>query len=169
MGSTEYDYKFKLLLIGDAGVGKTSIITRFIDQNFCPAHMPTFGIGIDFRNKTVEIDGKTIKLQIWDTPGPERFRTISSSYYRATLGFLIVFDLNSKRSFDNIRSWHSECEKRRGGSSQAILVGSKSDKSGERQVSYQEGMLLAEELALNYIEVSALSGHNIGNLFGIIL
>lgn len=166
MESEEIDNIFKLLLIGDAEVGKSSILLRFADQNFFSSYFPT--IGIDFKIKTIEQDGKFIKLLIWDAAGQERYRTITSSYYTNSSGFLYVFDLTNKQSFDHIRMWYDESIKYRTDLAQAILVGTKLDLAEERQVSYQEAMLIAEDLGISYIEVSALTGHNIDTLFEIL-
>ena len=95
-----YDHLFKLLLIGDSGVGKTCILFRFSDDQFNTSFIST--IGIDFKIKTVDIDGKRVKLQIWDTAGQERFHTITTSYYRGANGIMMVYDITNPKSFDNI-------------------------------------------------------------------
>ncbi len=98
-----FDCVIKLLLIGDSGVGKTSILLRFADDSFTLDHIPT--LGIDFKIKTVEIEGKVCKMQIWDTAGQERFRTIASSYYRGASGVLVVYDVTDTNSFASVASW----------------------------------------------------------------
>ncbi|XP_069574532.1 ras-related protein Rab-8B isoform X2 [Brachyistius frenatus] len=98
-----YDYLFKLLLIGDSGVGKTCLLFRFSEDAFNTTFIST--IGIDFKIRTVELDGKKIKLQIWDTAGQERFRTITTAYYRGAMGIMLVYDITNEKSFDNIRNW----------------------------------------------------------------
>merc|ERR1711881_702429 len=103
MAKKTYDLLFKLLLIGDSGVGKTCILFRFSDDAFNTTFIST--IGIDFKIKTIEIDGKRIKLQIWDTAGQERFHTITTSYYRGAMGIMLVYDVTNEKTFDNIHRW----------------------------------------------------------------
>uniref|UniRef100_M3ZEL7 small monomeric GTPase n=1 Tax=Xiphophorus maculatus TaxID=8083 RepID=M3ZEL7_XIPMA len=98
-----YDYLFKLLLIGDSGVGKTCVLFRFSEDAFNSTFIST--IGIDFKIRTIELDGKKIKLQIWDTAGQERFRTITTAYYRGAMGIMLVYDITNEKSFDNIKNW----------------------------------------------------------------
>ncbi|KAK5979459.1 hypothetical protein GCK32_002629, partial [Trichostrongylus colubriformis] len=98
-----YDYLFKLLLIGDSGVGKTCVLFRFSDDSFNNSFIST--IGIDFKIRTIDLDGKKIKLQIWDTAGQERFRTITTAYYRGAMGIMLVYDITNEKSFDNIKNW----------------------------------------------------------------
>merc|ERR1712159_656276 len=99
----EYDYLFKLLLIGDSGVGKSCLLFRFADDTYQESYIST--IGVDFKIRTVELEGKTIKLQIWDTAGQERFRTITSSYYRGAHGIIVVYDVTDQESFNNVKTW----------------------------------------------------------------
>uniref|UniRef100_A0A7N9DFX5 small monomeric GTPase n=1 Tax=Macaca fascicularis TaxID=9541 RepID=A0A7N9DFX5_MACFA len=105
-----YDYLFKLLLIGDSGVGKTCVLFRFSEDAFNSTFIST--IGIDFKIRTIELDGKRIKLQIWDTAGQERFRTITTAYYRGAMGIMLVYDITNEKSFDNIRNWIRNIEER---------------------------------------------------------
>ncbi|XP_039074854.1 ras-related protein Rab-13 isoform X1 [Hyaena hyaena] len=98
-----YDHLFKLLLIGDSGVGKTCLIIRFAEDNFNSTYIST--IGIDFKIRTVDIDGKKIKLQVWDTAGQERFKTITTAYYRGAMGIILVYDITDEKSFENIQNW----------------------------------------------------------------
>uniref|UniRef100_A0A8C1WJ50 small monomeric GTPase n=2 Tax=Cyprinus carpio TaxID=7962 RepID=A0A8C1WJ50_CYPCA len=103
MAKKTYDLLFKLLLIGDSGVGKTCVLFRFSDDAFNTTFIST--IGIDFKIKTVELQGKKIKLQIWDTAGQERFHTITTSYYRGAMGIMLVYDITNAKSFENISKW----------------------------------------------------------------
>uniref|UniRef100_A0A3P9HPC8 small monomeric GTPase n=1 Tax=Oryzias latipes TaxID=8090 RepID=A0A3P9HPC8_ORYLA len=98
-----YDYLFKLLLIGDSGVGKTCVLFRFADDAFNSTFIST--IGIDFKIRTIDLNGKKIKLQIWDTAGQERFRTITTAYYRGAMGIMLVYDITNEKSFENIKNW----------------------------------------------------------------
>ena len=97
----EYDYVFKLVLIGDSGVGKSCLLLRFADDTYTESHIST--IGVDFKIRTIQLDGKTIKLQIWDTAGQERFRTITSSYYRGAHGIIVVYDTTDSETFEHVR------------------------------------------------------------------
>ena len=107
--NSEYDYLFKLLLIGDSGVGKSCLLLRFADDTYTESYIST--IGVDFKIRTIELDGKTIKLQIWDTAGQERFRTITSSYYRGAHGIIVVFDVTDQESFNNVKQWLHEIDR----------------------------------------------------------
>eukprot|EP01083_Nonionella_stella_P109907 321089_1 len=127
----DYDYLFKLVLIGDSGVGKSCLLLRFADDSFTDSYIST--IGVDFRFRTVNIDMKTVKLQIWDTAGQERFRTITSAYYRGAHGIIIVYDITDKESFDNIREWLFEVSRFAADDVSMLLVGNKSDLSEKRQ------------------------------------
>jgi Ras-related protein Rab-1A len=157
----QYDYLFKLLLIGDSGVGKSSILLRFTDDIYSEAFIST--IGVDFKIKTIEVDGKIIKLQIWDTAGQERFRTITSSYYRGAHGIIIVFDLTDIESFDNITQWLFEINRYSYKEVCKILVGNKSDLMDRRMV--HGGQDYAESLNIPYVETSAKTADNIDSLF----
>ncbi|KAG7264529.1 hypothetical protein CRUP_019901 [Coryphaenoides rupestris] len=99
----KYDFLFKLLLIGDSGVGKTCLIIRFAEDNFNSTYIST--IGIDFKVKTIDVDGKKVKLQVWDTAGQERFKTITTAYYRGAMGIILVYDITDDKSFENIQNW----------------------------------------------------------------
>merc|ERR1712167_236646 len=106
--NTNFDFLIKLLLIGDSGVGKSCLLLCFSDQSFTTSFITT--IGIDFKIKTIELDGKRIKLQIWDTAGQERFRTITTAYYRGAMGILLVFDVTDDQSFQNIATWMDQID-----------------------------------------------------------
>ena len=128
---------FKLLLIGDSGVGKSCLLLRFSDDTYTESYIST--IGVDFKIRTIPLEGKTVKLQIWDTAGQERFRTITSSYYRGAHGIIIVYDCTDLESFENVKNWLGEIERYGSDGVSKLLVGNKCDLESARKVSYDEG------------------------------
>ena len=126
------DYLFKVLLIGNSGVGKSSLLLRFADDVFHENFMPT--IGVDFKIRTIEVDGKTIKLQIWDTAGQDRFKTITSSYYRGAHGIIVTYDITDRDSFAKVSEWMSEVDKHSDKNISRILVGNKKDLEDQREI-----------------------------------
>merc|ERR1711939_905039 len=130
--STEYDYLFKLLLIGDSGVGKSCLLLRFADDTYTETYIST--IGVDFKIRTVEIDGKVIKLQIWDTAGQERFRTITSSYYRGAHGIIVVYDVTDHETYDAVERWMTEIDRFAGPEVNKMIVGNKCDMVSKKPV-----------------------------------
>ena len=156
----EYDYLFKILLIGDSGVGKTAMLSKFVDEEFVDNYIST--IGVDFRIKTIDLDGTIIKLQIWDTAGQERFRTITSTYYRGSHGVFIVFDLTDLDSYNNIVKWLDEVNRNCIGI-QILIIGTKADLHDKRVITPNMIDLIKQKF--NYIEVSALTGTNISQAF----
>jgi len=158
-----YDYLIKLLLIGDSGVGKSCLLLRFSEDSFTPSFITT--IGIDFKIRTVEIDGKKIKLQIWDTAGQERFRTITTAYYRGAMGILLVYDVTDEKSFLSIRNWISNIEQFAQEGVNKILVGNKSDMSSKRVIDFATGKALADEYGIRFLETSAKNSTNVDEAF----
>ncbi|KTW28020.1 GTP-binding protein ypt2 [Pneumocystis carinii B80] len=158
-----YDYLIKLLLIGDSGVGKSCLLLRFSDDFFTPSFITT--IGIDFKIRTIELDGKRIKLQIWDTAGQERFRTITAAYYRGAMGILIVYDVTDEKSFQNVRLWVSNVEQHASEGVNKILVGNKCDWEERRVISEEQGQALAQEFGIPFLETSAKSNINVDDAF----
>jgi Ras-related protein Rab-1A len=159
----EYDYLFKLLLIGDSGVGKSCLLLRFADDSYLDSYIST--IGVDFKIRTVEQDGKTIKLQIWDTAGQERFRTITSSYYRGAHGIIIVYDVTDQESFNNVKQWLNEIDRYASDNVNKLLVGNKCDLTANKVVSYEAGKALADEMGIPFMETSAKSATNVEQAF----
>lgn len=159
----DYDYLFKILLIGNSGVGKSSLLLRFADDTFTDNFMPT--IGVDFKIRTLEVDGRTIKLQIWDTAGQERFKTITSSYYKGAHGIIVVYDITDKESFKNIDTWMTEVEKHASDNVSRILVGNKWDLDESRQVSTDEGKELADQHNIRFMETSAKESSHVEEAF----
>ena len=151
-----------MVLVGDSGVGKSCLLLRFADDTFSESYIST--IGVDFRFKTLTVDGKIIKLQIWDTAGQERFRTITSAYYRGADGVMLVFDKTSRDSFDHIPDWLDEINKFSESSSR-IIVGNKQDSSETIQVDEETGKKFAENRNMHYVETSALNGSQVAFAF----
>ncbi|KAF7029524.1 hypothetical protein CFC21_047227 [Triticum aestivum] len=157
------DYLFKLLLIGDSGVGKSCLLLRFADDSYLESYIST--IGVDFKIRTVEQDGKTIKLQIWDTAGQERFRTITSSYYRGAHGIIVVYDVTDQESFNNVKQWLNEIDRYASENVNKLLVGNKCDLAESRVVSYEAGKALADEIGIPFLETSAKDATNVEKAF----
>ena len=159
----DYDYLFKVLLIGNSSVGKSSLLLRFVDNQWSDLFVPT--IGVDFKIRTMEIDNKNVKLQIWDTAGQERFKNITASYYRGAHGIFVVYDISDTESFKNINNRLNEIEKNANKNVYKILVGNKCDLEDKRTVSYQQGKELAETYGMQFIETSAKSNTNVDEAF----
>ncbi|XP_004292259.1 PREDICTED: ras-related protein RABE1a-like [Fragaria vesca subsp. vesca] len=161
-----HDHFIKLLLLGDSGVGKTSLLLRLSDKPFNASFMTT--IGIDFSVKTIELDGERVKLQIWDTAGQERFRTITRGYYKAAKGILLVYDITSESSFNHIRDWIRDMEEKHPPTVNVkkILVGNKGDMGeSQRAVSKSRGQALADEYWIKFFETSARTKMNVEEVF----
>ncbi|EGA75114.1 Sec4p [Saccharomyces cerevisiae AWRI796] len=157
-----YDSIMKILLIGDSGVGKSCLLVRFVEDKFNPSFITT--IGIDFKIKTVDINGKKVKLQLWDTAGQERFRTITTAYYRGAMGIILVYDVTDERTFTNIKQWFKTVNEHANDEAQLLLVGNKSDME-TRVVTADQGEALAKELGIPFIESSAKNDDNVNEYF----
>lgn len=155
----DYDYLFKFLLIGDSGVGKSSLLLRFADDTYTEAYVTT--IGVDFKIRTINVDNKKIKLQIWDTAGQERFRTITTSYYRGAQGIIVMYDITDRDTFENIKLWLNEIDRYACKDVAKLLVGNKSDLESRRQVTYAEAEEFAKSINMIYIETSAKNSINV--------
>lgn len=164
----EYDYLFKLLLIGDSGVGKSNVLLRFADDVYKEDFTAT--IGVDFKICSRTIDGKLVKMQLWDTAGQERFRVITSSYYRGSHGIMVVYDISDRESFEHVRMWMQEIEKYAGQDEICrLLIGNKCDlPNSKRVITREEGQELAEELGVPFLETSARHAHNIAQAFDVV-
>jgi len=159
----EYDYLFKLLLIGDSGVGKSCLLLRFADDTYTESYIST--IGVDFKIRTVELESKVIKLQIWDTAGQERFRTITSSYYRGAHGIIVVYDVTDQDSFNNVKTWLNEIDRYASENVNKLLVGNKCDLTAKKVVDYQTAKAFADELGIPFLETSAKNATNVEQAF----
>nr|XP_057930497.1 ras-related protein Rab-3D-like isoform X1 [Doryrhamphus excisus] len=158
-----FDYMFKLLLIGNSSVGKTSFLFRYTDNSFTSAFVST--VGIDFKVKTIYRNDKRIKLQIWDTAGQERYRTITTAYYRGAMGFLLVYDITSQESFLSVQDWGTQIKTYSWDNAQVVLVGNKLDLEEDRQVPTEEAERLAKELGFQFFEASAKDNINVKQVF----
>lgn len=157
------DFLFKLLLIGDSGVGKSCLLLRFADDTYTESYIST--IGVDFKIRTIELEGKMIKLQIWDTAGQERFRTITSSYYRGAHGIIVVYDVTDNESFNNVKQWLHEIDRYASENVNKLLVGNKSDLSSKRAVTFEQGKEFADSLGIEFVETSAKNATNVEKAF----
>mmetsp|Transcript_3417 Transcript_3417/g.4787 ORF Transcript_3417/g.4787 Transcript_3417/m.4787 type:complete len:211 (+) Transcript_3417:140-772(+) len=160
----EYDFLFKVLMIGDSASGKSSMLLRFSDNSFFESHICT--IGVDFKIRSLHLDdNKIAKLQIWDTAGQERFRTITHTYYRHAGAVIIVFDLSNRTSFNSLPMWVQEARRFAPKHVQIILVGNKLDLAASRQITMDEAREFAASQGFDYLETSAKMNTNIDNLF----
>lgn len=163
----EYDYLFKIVLIGDSGVGKSNLLSRFTRNEFNLESKST--IGVEFATKSIVAEGKTIKAQIWDTAGQERYRAITSAYYRGAVGALLVYDITKHGTFENVERWLKELRDHADANTVIMLVGNKSDLRHLRAVSTEEAMAFAEKNNLAFIETSALEATGVDSAFQRIL
>ncbi|XP_010262670.1 PREDICTED: ras-related protein Rab2BV [Nelumbo nucifera] len=163
----EYDYLFKIVLIGDSGVGKSNILSRFTRNEFCLESKST--IGVEFATRTLQVDGKTVKAQIWDTAGQERYRAITSAYYRGAVGALLVYDITKRQTFDNVQRWLRELRDHADSNIVIMMAGNKSDLNHLRAVPEEDAQALAEKEGLSFLETSALEALNVDKAFQTIL
>ncbi|XP_030372193.1 ras-related protein Rab-44 isoform X1 [Scaptodrosophila lebanonensis] len=157
----DYDVMGKVIMLGDSGVGKTSLLIRFRDGRYVPSYFLST-VGIDFRNKVVVVDGTRVKLQIWDTAGQERFRSVTHAYYRDAHALLLLYDVTNKTTYDNIRAWLGEIREYAQEDVVIVLIGNKADcGSSERQVKREDGERLGREHNVPFMETSAKTGLNV--------
>lgn len=159
----DYDYLFKIVLIGDSGVGKSNLLHRFTRNEFNLESKTT--IGVEFSQKNVEIEGKNIRAQIWDTAGQERYRAITSAYYRGALGALLVYDVCKAETFESLSKWLKELKDHTDLQITIMLVGNKSDLKHLRAVKTEDAAAFAQKNKLAFIETSALENNNVTQAF----
>lgn len=158
------DFLFKIVLIGNSGVGKSCLLTRFADNAFTDDNTAT--IGVDFKIQSVDVDGKQAKLQIWDSAGQERFRALTSAYYRGAHAVAVVFDVTCYDSISAVENnWLNEIDRHCNDNVRRILIGNKSDLSFNREVSFQKGKEIADTLGMLYLETSAKTSDNVQEAF----
>ena len=162
-GNDDYEFIFKVLLLGNSNVGKSSLFLRFVDDIWNDTFVPT--MGVDFKIKTFDIDEKRIKMQIWDTAGQERFKNIIASYYRGAHGILLIYDVTDKDSFKNLSNWLIEIEKNSSKNVLKVLIGNKTDLEEKRVISYNQAKEFADSYGLKYIETSAKKNLNVNEAF----
>ena len=158
------EFLYKILLLGDSSVGKTCFLLRYTENTFQEIHMST--IGLDYKLKNVQMeDGKMVKIQIWDTAGQDRFRSITKNYYKGAHGIILLYDVTNKNSFNNVRNWIGQIKEEVSEKVSIILVGNKVDDEEHRVVKTEEGEKIANEFKLMFFECSAKSGINIDTTF----
>jgi Ras-related protein Rab-1A len=163
MAANDYDYLFKVLIIGNSGVGKSCLLLRFAEDMFSDNYIST--IGVDFKIRKLDLEGKSIKLQIWDTAGQERFRTITKSYYRGSNGIVVVYDITDRESFDQVQHWMSEIDAHASADVCRLLVGNKADLNDKRAVKTEEGETIARQFGIPFLETSAKDASHVEEMF----
>ena len=163
MAEENYDFIFKVLLLGNSDVGKSSLILRYVDQVWSDTFVPT--IGVDFKVKTLELQNKQIKMQIWDTAGQERFRNVISSYFRGAHGILLIYDVTNRDSFKNLESWLIEIEQNSSENVLKVLIGNKNDLVDDKEIKTEEGQAFANRNGMQFIETSAKENTNVTEAF----
>ncbi|KAJ6805086.1 ras-related protein RIC2 [Iris pallida] len=163
----DYEYLFKLVLIGDSGVGKSNLLSRFTRNEFSLESKST--IGVEFATRTLNVDAKLVKAQIWDTAGQERYRAITSAYYRGAVGALLVYDVTRRSTFENAERWLRELRDHTDPNIVVMLIGNKSDLRHLVTVSTDDGKAFAERESLYFMETSALEATNVENAFAEVL
>ena len=158
-----FDEKIKIMVIGEIRVGKTALIKKYTSNTFAGNYLST--VGIDFQDKTLDIDGKKVRMQIWDTAGEERFRNIAKNYFVQANGFLIIYDISCKDSFEKVNFWYDQIKLNAPNNIKYILVGNKCDLEENREVKKEEGINLSKEYECNFFETSAKEGINVNEIF----
>ena len=155
---------YKILLLGDSSVGKSCLLKRYTDNTFLDIHIST--IGLDYKLKEVKLkDGKTVKVQIWDTAGQDRFRAITKNYYKGAQGIALIYDITNQITFENVRKWIDQIKEEVSEKVPIILVGNKIDIADRRVIKKEDGESMAKEYGLLFSECSAKTGENIDSTF----
>ena len=159
----DYDYLLNIIIIGSAGVGKSALMNRFVDDQYLENYNPT--IGVDFKIKSIDANQKKVKMQLWDTAGTEKFKNITNAYYKGTHGVVVVFDLCDLSSFKDVDYWLGEANKYAPVDALKILIGNKSDLTSLRKVTTEEAEEKAKNLKMSYVETSAKTALNVVDAF----
>ena len=163
VSNESYDEKIKLMVIGETKVGKTALIKKYTRNEFGGTYLTT--VGIDFQEKIINVEDKYVKLQIWDTAGQERFRNIAKNYFHTSDGFLLVYDISNKESFEKLYFWYEQIKLNAPENTKCIVVGNKSDLENKREVSKNEGENFSKEYNISFYETSAKDGINVDEVF----
>ena len=163
VSGVNFNYLLKFIIIGDSGVGKSNILLRYTRDKFNEEFQST--IGVEFGVKNLQIEDKIYRVQIWDTAGQENFRSITRAYYKNSVCACVVYDITSKKSFENIQSWIEDCRKQCPKTILLVLIANKVDLENEREVSYEEGANFAKKYEMFFFETSAKTGKNIDEVF----
>jgi small GTP-binding protein len=161
--NTNFDHLIKLLMLGDPAVGKTNFLLRFTENTFIENYMNT--IGFDYKSETLQVDSKTVKLQIWDTAGQDRYKCVTKNFYQKAQGIVLMYDITSEESFFYIKKLLKSIKEVSADRIAVILIGNKIDLEADRRVSFNEGKALAEENDLLFLETSAKSNVNVKETF----
>ena len=161
--STNFNYLLKYIIIGDSSVGKSNLLLRYTQQRFNDEYQAT--IGVEFGAKNLTIDSQIYRIQIWDTAGQENFKSITRAYYKNSVCALVVYDISSRDSFNNVSTWIEDCKNQSPKTIFMVLVGNKSDLNDKRQVNTEEGQELADKYGLQFYETSAKTGDNVEAIF----
>lgn len=162
----EFDHLFKLVVIGDSGVGKSKLIWRYVNDEFYTSSHTT--IGVELATKIVEVDGRRVKVQVWDTAGQEKYRALTSNYYRGAVGVMLVYEVSNASTFSNIVNWLAEATRYHLNGVTLLLVANKTDVA-EREVASEVGETFAKKYGLEFIETSALNSSNVNAAFTVLL
>ena len=158
-----FDVKYKIMVLGESKVGKTSLIKRYTKDQFGGVYLTT--VGMDFQDKIIEIEDKKVRLQVWDTAGQERFRNVTKSYFQSSQGLLVVYDITDNESFQKINFWMENIKNNAPENVKLILVGNKCDLANERKVTIEDGENKARYYNIKFFESSAKDGTNVNELF----
>ena len=167
MDDDNYELMVKVVIVGDSGVGKTNIMSKYLKNEFHEDSKAT--VGVEFGSKQFNIQGHQVKAQIWDTAGQERYKAITSAYYKGAKGAFIVYDISRKNTFDSISRWVSDITATADKKITLILIGNKSDLEDQRQVTKEQGEEKAKEFGLAFLETSASSGDNLEKAFSLMV
>ena len=159
----KHDYMFRYIIVGDSNVGKSCLLLQFTDNKFRQNHEAT--IGVEFGGKTIKLQEKIIKIQIWDTAGQEVYQAITRGYYKGATGAFVVYDITKKETFEHVERWLEDVKTNASKDIQIILIGNKKDLENERVVSFDEGASLAEKYGILFLETSAKTAYNVNEAF----